>query len=56
MYARSFDGAGAVRAGDALEHGELRLGAWRSYPGDPTLNWTARQVASGWVLETAEIR
>ncbi len=55
VYARTLDGevqyALATRSA-----GMLRLGAWRSYPGAATLHWTARPVATGWVLETVEIR
>ena len=36
--------------------GQLRLGPWTALPGEPTLSWTARQVATGWVLETVELR
>jgi len=37
-------------------NGLLRPGAWTTLPGEPTLSWTARQVAAGWVLETVELR
>lgn len=36
-------------------NGVLRLGPWRSYPGEPSLRWSARQQAQGWVLEGAEL-
>ncbi len=36
--------------------GQLRLGAWTALPGEPTLSWTARQVATGWVVDTVALR
>ncbi len=36
--------------------GLLRPGAWTALPGEPTLSWTARQVAAGWVVETVDLR
>jgi uncharacterized repeat protein (TIGR01451 family) len=36
--------------------GQLRLGNWAGYDGDPLLTWTARPVADGWVLDSAGLR
>ena len=56
VYARLHDNslqyALAQRAGNGL----LRLEAWSSLPGEPTLSWSARAVATGWVLESAQLR
>jgi uncharacterized repeat protein (TIGR01451 family) len=36
--------------------GQLRLGTWSGYDGDPLLTWNARPVADGWVLDSAGLR
>ena len=56
VYARLLDGQVQYALASRNSNGELRLAAWTSYAGEPTLSWTARQVGEGWVLETAAIR
>jgi hypothetical protein len=55
VYARSIDGqlqyALAVR--DAA--GLLRLGDWRTLPGDPTLRWTATEAPGGWRVRSVTL-
>jgi len=55
VYAREFDGqlqlALAQRVG-----GVLRLGPWQAGSGQPEVFWTARPVADGWVIASAELR
>ncbi len=59
VYLRSIEGEVqyallATRGSNGL----LRLGAWRSYAVNPDglQSWTARPVATGWLLETVEMR
>ncbi len=56
VYARVFDNQVQYALAIRDSQGKLRLGAWHSLNGDPTLNWTARQAVSGWVLHDAELR
>jgi uncharacterized repeat protein (TIGR01451 family) len=55
VYARAIDGdlqyALAVRGTDE----RLRLGDWRTLPGDPTLRWTASADRGGWRLASATL-
>jgi uncharacterized repeat protein (TIGR01451 family) len=56
VYARVIGGAVQYALATRDAQGRLRLAAWRSLDGDPTLSWTARQSIDGWVLQGAELR
>jgi uncharacterized repeat protein (TIGR01451 family) len=56
VYARVVDGELQYALATRNTQGRLRLGAWTALAGDPTLSWTARPVADGWVLRSAELR
>jgi uncharacterized repeat protein (TIGR01451 family) len=56
VYARVIDNQLQYAVATRNSQGRLRLGAWASYSSDPLLTWTARPVADGWVLESAELR
>ena len=56
VYARVLGGELQYALATRNQQGQLRLAAWRSYTSDPTLSWTARQAAGGWVVQTAELR
>ena len=56
VYLRSIEGEVQYALATRGSNGLLRLGAWRSYAVTPTVHWTARPVATGWMLETVEIR
>ena len=56
VYARLFDGQVQYALAGRNSNGELRLAAWSSFAGEPTLSWTARQAATGWVLESVTLR
>lgn len=56
VYARIHEQAIQYALARRSSNGKLRPGAWAALPGEPTLSWTARQVANGWVLETVELR
>jgi hypothetical protein len=56
VYARMFDGEVQYALAIRNSSGQLRLGAWQSFDVEPRLNWTARAVASGWILEGADLR
>ncbi len=54
VYARLWNGE--VEYALAIRDGaKLRLGAWQRHAGEPTLRWTATQVAEGWVLQSAAL-
>jgi uncharacterized repeat protein (TIGR01451 family)/CSLREA domain-containing protein len=55
VYARVFDDEVQYALAGRGSNGALRLAAWRSFEGEPTLSWTARQVADGWVLENVDL-
>ena len=56
VYARLHEATIQYAVAGRGANGLLRLGAWTALPGEPTLSWTARQVADGWVVETVELR
>ncbi len=56
VYARVFDGQLQYALAQRDSSGYLRLSAWASYIGEPSLNWTASQGDDGWLLESAELR
>lgn len=56
VYARLFDGEVQYALAGRSANGALRLGTWRTLPGDPLLTWTAAPVADGWRLVGAELR
>ncbi len=56
VYLRSIEGEVQYALATRGSNGLLRLGAWRSYAVTPTVHWTARPVATGWLLETVEMR
>ena len=56
VYARVIGGEMQYALATRDGQGRLRLAAWRSLAGDPTLTWTARQTADGWLLQGAELR
>ena len=56
VYARIHEQAIQYALARRASNGKLRPGAWVALPGEPTLSWTARQVANGWVLETVDLR
>ncbi|MBK8067590.1 MAG: Ig-like domain repeat protein [Rhodanobacteraceae bacterium] len=56
VYARLHEAAIQYAVAKRAASGKLRLGAWAALPGEPTLSWSARQTAAGWMLETAELR
>jgi len=56
VYARLHDEGLQYALARRANNGTLRLEAWRSLPGEPTLSWSARAVATGWVMEAAELR
>ena len=55
VYARLIDGEVQYALAGRSGSGALRLAAWRSFAGEPTLTWNARQVADGWVLEGVDL-
>jgi CSLREA domain-containing protein/uncharacterized repeat protein (TIGR01451 family) len=55
VYARMLDGEVQYALAGRSGNGTLRLAAWRSFEGEPTLAWTARAVADGWVLEGVDL-
>jgi uncharacterized repeat protein (TIGR01451 family) len=55
VYARVFDGELQYAIASRDSNGTLRLGEWRSFDGEPTLSWTALEVASGWRLVGVEL-
>jgi uncharacterized repeat protein (TIGR01451 family) len=55
VYARVFDDEVQYALAGRGSNGALRLAAWRSFEGEPTLTWTARAVADGWALEGVDL-
>jgi uncharacterized repeat protein (TIGR01451 family) len=55
VYARVLDGQVQYALAQRNSAGALRLGAWRSYSGEPTLRWVAQQQDRGWVVTSAEL-
>ena len=56
VYARVLDDQVQYALATRDPSGALRLGTWTRYATEPSLSWTARQQARGWVLEGAELR
>ena len=56
VYARVLDDQVQYALATRDASGALRLGTWTRYATEPSLSWTARQQARGWVLEGAELR
>ncbi len=56
VYARLHEATIQYAVAGRGANGLLRLGAWTALPGEPTLSWTARQVATGWVVDTVALR
>jgi len=50
LYARMFDGQVQYALAGSAENGDLRLGSWHSFDGEPLLRWTANYISRGWVL------
>jgi uncharacterized repeat protein (TIGR01451 family) len=56
VYARSFDGQLQYALAVRTSNGKLRLQSWQQFSSQPSVYWTARATAQGWVLATAELR
>ena len=56
VYARLNEATIQYAVARRASNGHLRVGAWTSLPGEPSLSWTARQTAAGWVVETVGLR
>ena len=56
VYARVIDNEMQYALATRDAQGRLRLAQWQSLAGDPTLSWTARQDADGWLLQGAQLR
>ncbi len=55
VYARVVDNEVQYALATRDGQGRLRLAAWHALAGDPTLTWSARQTASGWLLQGAQL-
>jgi uncharacterized repeat protein (TIGR01451 family) len=55
VYARIFNDQLQYALAQRDSNGRLRLGPWRSYPGEPQLRWTATAQAQGWVLQALSL-
>ena len=56
VYARIHEQAIQYALARRASNGKLRPGAWVALPGEPTLSWTARETALGWMVESLELR
>jgi len=56
VYARIWDGQVQYALARRDISGGLRLAEWRNYSDEPMLSWSARSVASGWVIESVDLR
>ena len=56
IYARQFDGRMQYALALRGANGAMNLGAWQTHDGEPLLQWSARAVDNGWVLESARLQ